>query len=177
MNSSFNKLVRVFASLLRWIPSLRQYRSAPLSAEELISARIKLLQLDQLLQFSKEVNDLKKKGQIARKSTIASLRPFLESNGLLRIGGRIEECPYLPYSGKYPIILGKRIALSRALATDYHQLCLHGGPQLVLSAIARKDFIICGKRVKRSVVARCSKYLRYSGQCLSQQMASLPRDR
>ena len=154
---SFNKSVRVLATILRWTPSLRRFRSEPLSAKELTSARIKLLRLNQLLHFAKEVNDLKKKGQIARKSTIAFLRPILDSDGLLRVGSRIEECPYLTDPEKYPVILSIISNLSEALAWDYHQLFLHGGPQLVLSVIAKKYFFICGKRVVRSIIPKCSK--------------------
>lgn len=135
---------------------------------------MKLLRLDQLLHFTNEVNNLKGKGQIARKSPTALLRPFLDPIGILRAKSSIEECPHLTYSEKYPIIFGSRSNLSKALAWDYHKLYLHGGPQLVLSALARKYFIICGKRVIRLIISKCSRCLRYSGCCLSQRMASLP---
>lgn len=66
--------------------------------------------------------------------------------------------------------------ISKVLARDYHLACLHNGPQLVLSAIMRKYYIICGKRVVKSILSKCPKCLPYSDRCLRQQMSGLPLD-
>ena len=50
---------------------------------------------------------------------------------------------------------------------------LHGGPQLLLSAISRKYAMICGLKVIKSVLCKCTTCLRYSARCLTQQVASL----
>ena len=103
---SFNKLIRVIETALRWTPTNLSNRTSPLSAKELNSASIKVLQFDQSINFPKELSDLRKSIPILKGSKIASLKLFLDQNGLLRVGNRIEECPYLTLSEKFPIILG-----------------------------------------------------------------------
>ena len=75
------------------------------------------------------------------------------------------------------MILDRFSQASRALIRDYHLAFLHAGPQLLFSALCRKYYIICGKRVIKSVLSACPTCRRYSGRCVSQQMASLPFER
>ena len=63
------------------------------------------------------------------------------------------------------------------IALDYHHMYSHDGPQLLLSAIFRRYFLICGTRKVKPVLSKCPKCLRYSGRCMSQQMSSLLIDR
>ena len=57
---SFNRLIRVVETALRWTPTNFNNRPGPLSAQELNSARIKVLRFDQSIQFPKEVSNLLK---------------------------------------------------------------------------------------------------------------------
>ena len=54
---------------------------------------------------------------------------------------------------------------------------MHTGPDLKLSAILRRFYIICGKQVVKSIANKCTNCLRYTYRCVSQQMASLPINR
>ena len=141
------------------------------------AARLKVLLFDQSIHFPDELKNLKVNKPIFKRSKIAFLRPFIDESGLLRVGSRLEECPYMAYSEKFPVILARRSKLSVILAWDFHRIFLDGGPQLIHSALSRKYFLVCGKRVVRSVTSKCSQCLGLSGRLQSQQMACLPPDR
>lgn len=175
-SSSLSKLTRVISTAKRWLPGKKGILGV-FTAEELRSSRLQILQFDQSLYFAKEIDSLKANKPIQKRSILARLKPFLHSDGLLRVGSRLQNCPYLTFEEKFPIILSRYSSVAKMIVLDYHKMLLHAGPQLVLSAISRKYFIICGKRVITSLICKCITCVRYSGRCLTQQMAPLPADR
>ena len=62
-----------------------------LNINELDLAQRRLLKLVQNQAFCKEIEVLKKKGNILRTSRIYGLDPYVDSNGLLKMGGRLRE--------------------------------------------------------------------------------------
>ena len=135
--SSFSRLTRVIALARRWLPG-QQIKSDFITARELEAASVRILKMDQKQHFTKEIALLKSNNPIPRKSKLARLKPLLDDQGLLRVGSRVENCPFLSYEEKYPIILDRRSSISRMLAWDYHRIYLHGGPKLVFAAISRR---------------------------------------
>ena len=113
----------------------------------------------------------RRKERPSKRGRLSPLKPFLDDLAILRVENRIANCLHLTYNEKYPIILDRFNQLSRALIRDYHLVFLHTGPQLLFSALCRKNYIICGKRVIKSVLSACPTCRRYSGRCISQQMA------
>ena len=118
---SFNKLVRVMATCLRWrhISKSRATKmSLSLSAEEMKEARLKILRYDQSQFFGTEIRSIRANKLIPRKSKIGSLRPFLDEEKILRARSRTENASYLTYNEKYPIILDRRSEISKMIAQD-----------------------------------------------------------
>ena len=60
-----------------------------LSINELDLAQKQLLKLVQNQAFCKEIEVLKKKGNVPRTSRIYGLDPYVDNDGLLRVGGRL----------------------------------------------------------------------------------------
>lgn len=60
-----------------------------LTVLELRNSLICLVKLAQNSSFSKEINDLKSNIPISTKSKLIPLNPFLDEDGVLRVGGRI----------------------------------------------------------------------------------------
>ena len=58
----------------------------------------------QLTSFGEEIDTIKKGKTIPKSSKLLSLPPFVDSQGLLRVGGRISEAK-LHYSKRHPILL------------------------------------------------------------------------
>ncbi|GFX12452.1 integrase catalytic domain-containing protein [Trichonephila clavipes] len=54
--------------------------------------------------FLAEIKSLQSKGVVSPNSKLRNLKPFIDSDGLLRVGGRLSNS-YLPYVNKHPAIL------------------------------------------------------------------------
>ena len=67
----------------------RMVTDSLLNVNELDLAQRQLLKLVQNQAFCKETEVLKKKGNIPRTSRIYGLDPYVDSDGLLRVGGRL----------------------------------------------------------------------------------------
>jgi len=91
--NSFDKLQREFAYIYRFISNCRA-KSAPLkghlSAEEISSGTVLLLRSIQQVNLAKEYGSLSQGKPFPQKSKLVSLRPKLCSDGLLRVGGRLQ---------------------------------------------------------------------------------------
>lgn len=84
--------------------------------------------------FSKELHSLSNQGIVNRNSPTLKLNPFIDEEGILRVGGRLRESS-LPYSAKHPMLLPGHHPLSQLIITHEHEKHLHAGPQATLSAV------------------------------------------
>ena len=85
---SFRKAIRVVAYMLRWkacLRSDRNFQSHQVSALELQEAECTLLRADQSFWFSDEIDTLRTKFRVNRKSFMARLDPFLDRFGIIRL--------------------------------------------------------------------------------------------
>ena len=77
-----------------------------------------------------------RKGQINKSSRVSKLDPWL-MDGLLRVGGRLENAP-LQLDAKHPIILPTSHQVVRLIISYYHYTSGHSGTEHVLSIIREK---------------------------------------
>ena len=91
-----------------------------------------------------------------RTSKILTFHPFLDSKGLLRVGGRIHQAD-LQYSKRHPLLLPGIHTLTKLLIDSEHRRLLHAGPTLVSASLARRFCILNNRRVVRSIVRSCVK--------------------
>ncbi|XP_072380528.1 uncharacterized protein [Diabrotica undecimpunctata] len=73
----------------------------------------------------KEIKDLI--SNIVLKSPLSTLSPFVDGDGLLRVGGRLHNSNIL-YTQKYPIILPKASHVTDLIIRHEHLKLLHAGP-------------------------------------------------
>ena len=57
-----------------------------------------------------------------------------KSDGLLRVGGRIQEAP-IPYDNRHPKIIDEKLETGRLIINDYHHQLSHGPTDYILSSI------------------------------------------
>ncbi|XP_040077410.1 uncharacterized protein LOC120849287 [Ixodes scapularis] len=91
--NSATKVIRVTAWIKRFVKNCAKTadkRSGPLSSEELIEAETYWLTIAQNETFVPEITSLREDKQVDRKSTLGNLNPFLDSDGLVRVGGRLQ---------------------------------------------------------------------------------------
>ncbi|CAB0040754.1 unnamed protein product [Trichogramma brassicae] len=182
--SSLSRLLRVTARCMEFVARLRERRKRRsrklVSGETLeltpaqIDSALKLWTRQvQELHFSKEIESLRRSVPLPRKSALLRLHPILDKEGLLRLGGRLQNA-LLPYDEKHPYVLPGTSFLSLLLARDAHDRTLHGGTQLTLSHLRRRFWITQGRALVKRVIGRCIRCWRYKSAPTSQLMGDLP---
>ncbi|XP_044733954.1 uncharacterized protein LOC123296518 [Chrysoperla carnea] len=105
--------------------------------------------------------------------TLRNLNPFLDQDGLLRVGGRLDQSS-LEYDMKHPYILPKDSTLSRLVIWDVHLRLLHSGTRNTLATIRQRFWILGGRVSVRKEILRCVICSRYRGKRAQQLMGQLP---
>ncbi|XP_055932821.1 uncharacterized protein LOC129962847 [Argiope bruennichi] len=84
-------------SFLQFVKNLKEAvkTTGPLNAEELNYAETFLIKNIQIQEFAKDVSSLQKHHCVSPGSKLKTLNPFLDSKGLLRVGGRLAQ-PIVP---------------------------------------------------------------------------------
>lgn len=134
------------------------------------------IKFEQNKTFAKEVRCIKEGDTLPSKSTIISLRPFLDENGLLRVGGRIGKA-HAAYESKHQYIIPHKSRLSFLLISYAHEMTLHGGPQLIMQFLRRKFWIQKMRFEVKLFIRTCAKCTRLAQQTVGQIMAELPEIR
>lgn len=96
-------------------------------------------------EYSVEINGLKEELGLPAGSPIYPLTPFLDSEGLLRVGGRLAKAE-IPWEEKHPIILGKGHRVVTLLIQEAHQVNFHAGTDWLHHHL-RQNYWIPGSRV------------------------------
>ncbi|XP_062716301.1 uncharacterized protein LOC134291910 [Aedes albopictus] len=185
--SSFTRLTRIVALCQRFVSSLRSKsrtqptspgfdKSQALSLEELIQARLTLVRLAQADCFHEELRELQQGRQLPKRSSLRLLSPFIDTEGVLRVGGRLKLSEQ-PYLSKHPALLPSFHPLSQLIAKSFHYKLIHGGGHLTLSVMREEYWPINGRRLVRSIIRNCFQCARANPVPASQQIGQLPAQR
>ena len=154
----------------------RKCLTSYLTTSELNQAEVHIFSFVQCEQFLSDVNLIKTNQPISRGSCLLPLAPFIDSNGLVRVGGR-QKLGHLSSSQKHPIILHGNNPIVKLLITGEHKRLLHGGPNLVISSLGCKFHIIRIQTIARSIIRKCVTCRRLSARPIPPLMGQLPLER
>jgi hypothetical protein len=177
--STFSKLVRVTAYILRFINNIRkseQKLTGQLTVKERQTAERVVIKIIQNDQFSEEIHFIKKHGELQKTSSLRSLHPFLDKDGLLRVGGRLRHAA-ISYGNKHPIILPKNHLVTKLIIEQIHFRQLHAGTQATLCAVRQKFWPISGYALTRQITRSCISCRRVRPIPYQQLMGDLPASR
>lgn len=135
-----------------------------------------LIKSSQLNSFSEEIDLLKKGNQLSRKTKLAHLTPFVDSQGILRVGGRIQGSS-LEYNQKHPIIMSSKCELTRKIIYYEHLRHYHAGPQHLLYVTRQKWWVIGGRALTKKITRECITCLRAKPKFAQPIMGDLPSAR
>ncbi|CAI6352741.1 unnamed protein product [Macrosiphum euphorbiae] len=179
--SSLNKIIRITAYCVRFYNKIKEPKISEcgvLTTTDLRNANLRLLIKVQKDHFEKELNELNSEnGQVSSKSKFFRLRPFLDEEGLIRVGGRLKNALSLGIFQKHPILLPKESAYTNLLFQREHEQLLHGGPQAMLASIRLKYWPLNARNIARKTVYRCVKCFRMKPTVVQPIMGNLPRER
>ena len=88
--------------------------------------------------------EIKAGKQVKTEEKLRQMSPFMDSDGVMRVGGRIDKAP-VAYSVRHPVILPSRDDITCLIVTYYHMKVLHSGQERTLTEI-RKGFWIMNSR-------------------------------
>lgn len=175
-SSDLFKLQKLTAFLLRWLPAYKfKPKSTTPNATEYKLALNAWIKFTQAKSFEPEIVSCLNNDELPTKSKLSSLRPFLDRDGILRVGGRLANSN-LPFKSKHPIILPKTHHFTKLIIEQAHKLTLHGGPTMMSSFLS--NYWIFGKSQQiRRVFSKCVTCFTFNCKPQGQVMANLPKNR
>jgi hypothetical protein len=175
--SSVKKICRVIAYVLRFVNNLKNKtkNQKALSVEELEHARPVVLKYIQSREFADEIRCIQKSKRL-KCQRLAKLDPFIDENGLLRVGGRLKHS-LLAYESKFPILLPEKHHVTKWIIRETHEDELHAGNEATLAAVRQRYWPISGRNIVRKITHSCVKCNRANPKPISQKMGDLPKER
>lgn len=174
-HSNFMRLTHVLAWVLRVFVRDR-FKNNFLSVQELEKAKEIIVKYVQYQEFSKDIDYLQKNKKVDSKSTLLCLTPFLDQQGLLRVGGRIKHSN-ININMKHPLIIPHSSHLSNILIDYAHKMTFHGGARLTLSWLRNEYWLIGGNRAVKQRLRQCGLCRRHAPEYQYQIMGDLPAAR
>nr|XP_016848197.1 PREDICTED: uncharacterized protein LOC107982700 [Anolis carolinensis] len=141
----------------------------------LLKAENLILRSVQRDTFKKEVDCLQRGASLPEDSCIKLLNPFLDSQGVLRVGGRLNRSEFSDCI-KNPVIIPKG-HLATFLVRYAHSKVQHQGRALTEGALRKGFWLVNARRLVSSVIYKCVTCKRLRASCQSQLMSELPPDR
>ncbi len=178
---SYNNLKRVMSWCLRFVFNCRLATGArnhevKLSLEELQTTEIILLKLSQRRSFKTDYDSLLTSSKFPNRSCIIHLRPYLNKDGLICVGGRLEKST-LTVRQTHPIVLHHKDYLAKLICRQLHEDNLHVGPTALLALVSSQYHIVGAKNLTKSISRACVRCKKVYARTCTQQMGQLPANR
>ena len=179
--SSFLRLKRVTAWIRRFIDNCRRNNhdrpaSLYLLTSELTVSENYWISLAQRQAFVTEIEALKNDESLSKSSRLFSLHPFLDSSGLLRVGGRGRNAQ-MSYSLIHPVILPGKHPITSLLISSEHRRLMHAGPTLLTASLNRRYYITGCHKIVRSITRGCITCRRSTARPEHQLLGQIPAER
>lgn len=168
----------------RSAPKIRGY--VPVTVDDLCQAEYKIIKMTQIEVFREEIESLQAstgssreppRNTLLKGSKLYKLDPFLDDNGILRVGGRLKLAD-MPFELRHPIILPRKHHVSDLIMRHFHERTEHSGRGMTINEIRSNGYWIIGCSSAVSwLIAKCVTCRKLRGNLQEQKMANLPVDR
>lgn len=133
------------------------------------------------LQTGGEFRNRKKAKQrnldLKKCSSLYRLDPYLDTDGLLRVGGRLRNAS-ISEGAKHPVILPRRSHITQLILQYCHEAIKHQGSGMTHNEVRQRGYwIIGGTSAVSYLVSRCVICRRLRSIPQKQKLADLPQDR
>ncbi|XP_048482282.1 uncharacterized protein LOC119693509 [Plutella xylostella] len=174
---TLQELIRVVTYARRFLNFKRHNDTEKsFTTEELEETLRKIISTVQKIEFTREIDALKENKPVHTTSALRSLTPYLDTENLLRVGGRLRNAD-IPENTKHPIILGHKNTLVPLLVADAHIKTMHGGIQLMMAYLRARYWIIRVKSIVKLHIHKCLACAKERAAQRTQIMGDLPRAR
>ncbi|XP_076661126.1 uncharacterized protein LOC143365004, partial [Halictus rubicundus] len=141
---------RIKTAFDRW----RGRSRTQITTETIISAEHYCYRSIQSEMFVEELEALKAKKGINKKSKIVALKPYVDEKGILRAWGRVTKIAEEEFNN-HPIILDSKHPATKLLIEHYHRRFYHASNESVVNELRQQFYIIGIRRALRSIISRC----------------------
>lgn len=104
------------------------------------------------------------------------MSPYLDNNGILRVGGRLKHSLWSD-DEKHPVILSAGSHFTRLVIEVAHRRVLHGGVQLTLSVLRQEFWVLRGRAQVKKWIHRCLMCSRWRAASQQPLIGDLPAPR
>ena len=173
--SSLKRLKKVVAYCHRFIYTARNPKDkkcGSLTINETEEALLQCIRRTQKSFYPDELRHLQAKRPVKKNSNLLALHTFVDKDGLIRVGGRLQAA-VLDYNQKRQVILPAKCHLSELIVQHEHMRLLHGGPQLMHCSLRQRFWITKGRMLCRKIVHSCVKCVRMRAASANQMMGNL----
>ena len=176
--SRWTKMKKVVAYVLIFIDVLKKRRNERvITTEDMLRSESVILKLLQERHYPREKGRLQNSQPILHSSNIRRLDPYVDKDGILRVGGRLRKSK-LPQNEKHPAILPKKEVIVRRIIEFCHEKVAHRGRTSTLNEVRSRGYwVIAGSSQVGGVIDRCFWCRGLRGRLQSQKMADLPEER
>ena len=105
-------------------------QATTLSTQDLDQALTCCVKMVQQIPYAQEIKDLIEQQEVASSSSLKTLQPFIDKEGLLRFGGRLQQST-LHYQIMHQTILPATHHFTKLIVSAEHLRLHHAGPQLL----------------------------------------------
>ena len=176
--SDWTRARKSVALCLKYISVLRKQKPQMLlTNEDLLNAEKCIIKKLQKNKFFEDYALLTKKCSVSKKSSLYKLDPFIDDDGLIRVGGRLRRSG-LDYGLKHPVILPKDTHVTNLIISHYHHKVHHQGRNITLNSIRSHGYwIVKGSTLVARLVHNCIICKKIRHNTITQKMSDLPKDR
>ncbi|XP_011866742.1 PREDICTED: uncharacterized protein LOC105561401 [Vollenhovia emeryi] len=139
-------------------------------------ARNVIVKVVQLLAWKDEVKKLSNGQEIPRSSKLITLRPYLDEEGMMRVGGRLHQSS-LAEDAKHPLVIPADHHFTKLVITERHCEMAHAGPATTLAAVRCEFWPIAGRSIVKKLVRNCVVCRKANPVPCQQLMGRLPEAR
>ncbi|XP_014210362.1 uncharacterized protein LOC106640746 [Copidosoma floridanum] len=150
--------------------------ASPLTPTKLHDAFLACVCLSQARLFSADLQCLRRGERLRKTNLLVPLAAFLDDDGILRVGGRLEHSP-LTYEERHPLILSGASSLASMVIAWAHSRALHGGYRVTTAYVCKRAWLLSGPRRIKAHFRRCVVCIRLRARLATQLMAPLPSSR
>jgi hypothetical protein len=129
--------------------------------------------------FAEEIGQIKNEEKLPKGSVLTKLNPTIDSNGLLRVGGRLEMAE-LTVEERHPIILPGSHHITTLIVKHYHHEVKNQGRHFTHGFIIQSKRLLDDRRqmtCEQYVIHHCVKCRKLRGQQVHQKTTDLPVQR
>jgi len=101
--------------------------------------------------------------EVAASSSFKILHSFIDEEGLLRVGGRLQQST-LPYQTMHQMILPSNHLFTKLVVSAEHIRLHHAGPQLLITFLPGRYWIPRIRNLVKTVIHKCLTCYRFKAQ-------------